>query len=91
MDMEQIIFVTNKNDLRETLLDILNESKTMMPCQEVLRLEENMDRRMAAKFLGVSYQTMYNWTKSGVVIEHGHGRKKFYLRSELINSMISKD
>lgn len=48
---------------------------------------DKMIRRQAAKFLGVSYQTMCNWTKSGIVKEHGQGRKKFYMRSELIEAM----
>jgi hypothetical protein len=48
---------------------------------------EKMDRRKAAKFLDVSYQTMCNWTKSGILTERGQGRKKFYLRSELIQVM----
>lgn len=50
---------------------------------------EKMDRRKAAKFLDVSYQTMSNWTKQGILTEHGQGRKKFYLRSELIRVMKS--
>lgn len=47
-------------------------------------LTGRMDRRQAAKFLAVSYQTMQNWTKAGKLQEHGIGRKKFYLRNELI-------
>jgi hypothetical protein len=83
--MEQLILVTNRAELKETLLEILRESKT----DEVpeLKIEEKLDRRQSAKFLGVSYQTMYNWTKAGVVKEHGKGRKKFYLRPELIEAM----
>lgn len=48
---------------------------------------EKMNRRQAAKFLDISYQTMNAWTKKGIIKEYGHGRKKFYLRSELIESM----
>lgn len=51
---------------------------------------EKMDRRKAARFLDVSYQTMSNWTKSGILTFHGQGRKKFYLRSELIQVMQNK-
>lgn len=48
---------------------------------------EKLIRKKAAKFLGVSYQTMSNWTKSGKLKEHGIGRKRYYLRSELIEVM----
>lgn len=83
--MEQIILVTNRTELKETFLEILRESKAAVVAE--FKTEEKMDRRHAAKFLGVSYQTMYNWTKASVVKEHGQGRKKFYLREELIEAM----
>lgn len=86
--MEQIIFVTNRTELKETFLEILRESKT--PATPEFKTEEKMDRRKAARFLGVSYQTMYNWTKDGVLKEHGYGRKKFYMRSELIEALKNK-
>jgi hypothetical protein len=50
-------------------------------------LTGRMDRRTAAKFLGVCYQTMCTWTKDGKIREHGTGRKKFYLRNELIEAI----
>ncbi|HDR50863.1 MAG TPA: DNA-binding protein, partial [Mariniphaga anaerophila] len=45
---------------------------------------ERLTRRQAAKFLDISYQTMYNWTREGIVKEHGAGKKKFYLKGELL-------
>jgi excisionase family DNA binding protein len=48
---------------------------------------EKMDRKQAAKFLGVSYPTMYLWVRDGVLKEHGLNRKKYFLRSELIEAM----
>ena len=83
--MDQLILVTTRKELKETLLEIFRESAPAAP--QDLKPEEKMDRRKAAKFLGVSYQTMYNWTKSGVLKENGHGRKKYYLRPELIEAM----
>ena len=83
--MENLIIITTKKELKEILLEIFKETTTVDP--EDLKMEEKMDWRNAAKFLGVSYQTMYNWTKSGVLKEIGHGRKKFYLRHNLIEAM----
>lgn len=83
--MDQLILVTTRKELKETILEILRESVASVTTN--IKSEEKMDRRKAAKFLGVSYQTMYNWTKNGVVKEHGRGRKKFYLRPELVEAM----
>lgn len=82
--MDQFVFISNKEDLKETLREVLREERTKEP---ELNLTIKLDRREAAKFLGVSYQTMFNWTKSGVLTEHGLGRKKFYLKQELIDAM----
>lgn len=83
--MADIVFITKKEDLKSAFLEFLNETKAAAAPE--LTDNEKLDRRKAAKFLGVSYQTMHNWTKSGLVKEHGQGRKKFYLRSELIQAM----
>ena len=83
--VEKSLSVKIKKELKETLLEIFRDSAPVAP--QDLKPEEKMDRRKAAKFLGVSYQTMYNWTKSGVLKENGHGRKKYYLRPELIEAM----
>lgn len=82
--MTQLVFIIPKDELEQTIRNVLNERNHEMP---VIDLTEKLDRRKAAKFLGVSYQTMYNWTRSGLVREHGQGRKRFYLRSELIEAM----
>jgi hypothetical protein len=84
--MENLIIITTKKELKEILLEILNENGNLPSSQE-FKAEEKMIRRKAAKFLDVSYQAMYNWTKSGVLKDHGNGRKKFYLQTELIECM----
>lgn len=54
-------------------------------------ISERMTRRQAAKFMQVSYQTIYNYKRAGIVIEHGTTGKKFFLRSELIQAMKNND
>jgi len=83
--MADIVFITNKEDLKNAFIEFLNETKAAT--NKDLNLDEKLDRRKAAKFLCVSYQTMHNWTKDGLIKEHGQGRKKFYLRPELIEAM----
>jgi len=83
--MTQFVFVTDEQVLRkvirEEIAEIKNESKTE------LDLSGKMTREKAAKFLGVSYTTMYNWLKDGILKEHGYARKKYLLSSELIEAM----
>lgn len=86
--MTQLVFVTSKDDLKETIREVLREERSG---SKSIDLSEGMNRRHAAKFLSVSYQTMCNWTRDGILKEHGQGRKKFYLRSELIAVMQKSD
>lgn len=72
-------------DIAEGLRLILE--KYAKPKSEPSFENEKLIRKKAAKFLGVSYQTMCNWTKYGKIKEHGIGRKRYYLRSELIEVM----
>lgn len=51
---------------------------------------ERLTRRQAAKFMQVSYQSMYNYTKAGLIREHGTTGKKFYLKKELIDFITNQ-
>jgi len=82
--MTQLVFVTSKDDLKETIREVLREERSEI---KSIDLSESLNRRHAAKFLSISYSTMCNWTRDGLLKEHGQGRKKFYLRSELIEVM----
>lgn len=82
--METAIIITGTpEDIAEGLRKFVKQLPAPEPEPET-DLKGRMDRRQAAKFLAVSYQTMYNYTKAGIIREHGTGRKKFYLRNELI-------
>lgn len=85
--MTQLFFITDKEELKQTIRDVLNERSSEKP---VIDTSEKLNRKQAAKFLGVSYPTIYNWMKDGILKEHGHARKKYFLRSELIESMQNK-
>ena len=82
--MTQLVFIIPKDELEQTIRKVLNEQNPVKP---IIDISDKMDRRQAAKFLGVSYTTMYNWLKDGILKEHGHARKKYFLRSELIAAM----
>lgn len=83
---QRVMILSTPEEIAEglhLLLEKYPQKQTTEPSFET----EKMIRRDASKFLGVSYQTMHNWTRSGIITEHGKGRKKFYLRSELIETM----
>lgn len=82
--MKQEIFLVTKDELIEAFREVQKTDQSTKPVNDQA---EKMTRTEASKFLDVHLQTMYNWTKSGILTEHGHGRKKFYLRQELIAAM----
>lgn len=86
--MEKVMILATPAEIAEGLRLFMADHTKQNP--EPSFETEKMDRRKAAKFLDVSYQTMSNWTKSGILTEHGRNRKKFYLRSELILVMQNK-
>lgn len=79
--MEKLLFITTRDELKQILSEILLEIQKPQINADV---SNRLTRRQASRFLDISYQTMYNWTRSGIVKEHGAGKKKFYLRSELM-------
>jgi hypothetical protein len=82
------LFLADEQLLRKVFREELAELKK--ESNPSFEFEERMDRRTAAKFLGVSYQCMYNWTKDGKIKEHGNGRTRFYFKSELIEAISNK-
>lgn len=79
---DESIIVLRAKELREIVKEAIKEASNKEPDPEPEK-SERLTRREAADFLSVSYQHMYNLTKEGTVKEHGRGRKKFYLKSEL--------
>ena len=77
-----------KEGFREIIREELRANRSNEPDMSP---GERLTRRQAAKFLEVSYQTMYHWTRDGILKEHGAGKKKFYLKSELIEVIKSNN
>lgn len=78
---DESILVIRAKELRQIIREEVQAANRKEPEPE---LSDRMSRRQAAKFMQVSYQTMYNYTKAGLIKEHGTTGKKFYLRNELI-------
>jgi hypothetical protein len=85
--MEKVMIYATPSETAEALLLFMSEYQKPIMEKREIDLSEKMTREKAAKFLGVSYTTMHNWVKEGILKEHGNARKKYFLRSELIESM----
>lgn len=83
---DESIVILKARELREIIREELRANR---PNEPDMSPGERLTRRQAAKFLEVSYQTMYHWTRDGILKEHGAGKKKFYLKSELIEVIKS--
>lgn len=82
---EKVFIATDRQTLSELLKEIFVSNKKEEETPDIVNGRKT--QREAAKFLGVSYQTVGNWTKAGLLKKHGHGRKFYFLESELIETI----
>lgn len=88
MKSNQIIFdVLSKEELQDligkSLEEVIkNNSKNIPPDQELLTREE------ACMLLKIDSSTLWRWTNKGMVTAYGIGRRRFYKKEELFNSLI---
>lgn len=50
--------------------------------------EELLSREEASKFLKIDISTLWSWTKKGKINVYGIGSRRYYKKSELIQSLI---
>jgi len=82
---EMIIFITDKAELKNTLRELLSEKDFVRKEPEFEK--ERINRAKAEKLANVSPPTFKKMINKGIVKEHGFGRKKFFLKSELIEAL----
>lgn len=78
---DESIIVLKAKELREIIREELRATR---PQEPDMNPGERLTRRQAAKFLEVSYQTIYNYVKRGLIKPHGIGKKEFFLKNELM-------
>mgnify|MGYP004701051297 CR=1 FL=1 len=84
---DETIAIIKVKELRQILRE---EFQAANAAEKQPEPAERLTRRQAAKFLQVSYQSMYNYTKAGLLREHGTTGKKFFLKKELIEFITNK-
>ncbi|MBN2893260.1 MAG: helix-turn-helix domain-containing protein [Bacteroidales bacterium] len=87
---KQVIIITTESQLEETFQKVAEKVWGQKEPQKDYD-SDRLTRREASKFLGCSYQTIYNYLKQGLLREHGIQKKKFFLRSELIEFITNND
>jgi excisionase family DNA binding protein len=89
-ESKQILFVTDEQQLRRIIREEMQATNKGHE-KKVTEFSERMDRKEAARFLGIQYASMYNWVRDGKIREHGTGRKRFYYKNELIQALENAD
>lgn len=82
---KQLIIITTEAELDKSLSRFA--SKILEKQKKETEFGKRLTRREAAKFLDVSYQTMHNYVKQGILKEHGTKGKKFFFRDELMEAI----
>ncbi|QGY44169.1 helix-turn-helix domain-containing protein [Maribellus comscasis] len=82
MNDESIIILKAK-EFREILRQELRANRPQEP--DITR--DKLNREQAAKLAGMSLPTFRKFIKNGIFREHGHGRKTWFFRSEIIEAL----
>jgi hypothetical protein len=77
------LVIVSRNELKELVKQVFDEENGKLIKEADFM--ERMNRKEAAAFLKIGYQTMGIWTRKGWTPMHGKGRKGYYLKSELMN------
>lgn len=88
MKSNRIIFdVLSKKELEDLITNSLNEAvKNNLPVPSAK--EELLTREEASELLKIDLSTLWRWTNKGQVIAYGIGKRVFYKKDELLNSLI---
>jgi hypothetical protein len=88
--MNNIQFIqTTPNQLAELIDEKVKISLSALR-DELLNKNSNdelLTRTQACEFLQIEQTTLYHWTNAGKVIAYGIGNRRYYKRSELLDSL----
>lgn len=91
--MEQVVLTSvNVNSLIENIAHRTAQimQSLIKPQPETSEPDELLSRKEALKLLKVSASTLWHWEQDGKIQSHGIGGKKYYKRSEILNSLTVK-
>jgi hypothetical protein len=76
-DLQELIGSSIKNGIQELHKEL----------QSKINSEELLTREETCKFLKIDSSTLWSWTNAGKVKAYGIGSRRFYKRSELMESL----
>lgn len=83
--MEKVMILATPSEIAEGLEKFLEKYAKKQPEPDFE--SERLNRTKAAQLAGVSIPTFAKMITNKVFPEHGFGRKKFYLKSEVIDGL----
>lgn len=83
-DMPMLI-ITTKGQLKEVMSDIMKDYIASSPSLDIGH--EKLTRKQVCELAGITLPTLARRVKDGSFIEHGSGRKRFYLKSQIIEAL----
>jgi hypothetical protein len=85
MDNERVIIATDKNTLREVLSEMFFQNSESKPLPDFEK--DRLSKDKAAKLAGISIPTLSKQVAQGKFKEYSLGRRKYFLKSEIIESL----
>jgi len=87
MENERIIIATDKNTLKEVLSEMFYQKTESNPLPEFEK--DRLSKKQAAILAGISIPTLSRMVAKGKFKEYSLGHRKYFLRSEIIESLRS--
>lgn len=85
MENERVLIATDKNTLKAVLNEVLNQNSETKQTPDFEK--DRLSKLQAAKFAGISIPTLSKHVSDGKFIEHSLGRRKYFLKSEMIEAL----
>ena len=89
MDNERVLIATDKTTLKEVLNEMFNQKSEQ---KELPDFEtDRISKTQAAKLAGTSIPTLSRMVAKGKFKEYSIGRRKYFLKSEIIASLRNQN
>lgn len=85
MENERVLIATDKNTLKEVLSEMFYQKTESKPLPEFEK--DRLSKTQAAKLAGISIPTLSRQVALGKFKEYSLGRRKYFLRSEIIEAL----
>lgn len=85
MENERVIIATDKTTLKEVLSELFNQQSESKQLPEFE--EDRMSKPQTAKLAGISIPTLDKQIKLGKFKQYNVGHRKYFLKSEIIESL----